>query len=99
MITTGQIAPDFTLPRDGGSSLTLSALRHLRTPDSQMASADEPKEAAAESAAKEADEAGRKLRLAREDAQEAEIGISWKHSRSISTSSIGGAGSVGVSSQ
>ena len=27
MITTGQIAPDFTLPRDGGSSLTLSALR------------------------------------------------------------------------
>ncbi|MBF5003602.1 mechanosensitive ion channel family protein [Diaphorobacter sp. NR2-3-3-1] len=31
--------------------ITLSALRHLRTPDSQMASADEPKEAAAESAA------------------------------------------------
>lgn len=27
MITTGQIAPDFTLPRDGGGSLTLSALR------------------------------------------------------------------------
>ena len=27
MITTGQIAPDFTLPRDGGGSVTLSALR------------------------------------------------------------------------
>ncbi|MGL6208475.1 MAG: peroxiredoxin [Paracoccaceae bacterium] len=27
MITEGQIAPDFTLPRDGGSLLTLSALR------------------------------------------------------------------------
>lgn len=27
MITTGQTAPDFTLPRDGGSSVTLSELR------------------------------------------------------------------------
>lgn len=27
MIETGQIAPDFTLPRDGGGTLTLSALR------------------------------------------------------------------------
>ena len=27
MITQGQIAPDFTLPRDGGSTVTLSALR------------------------------------------------------------------------
>jgi peroxiredoxin Q/BCP len=27
MITQGQIAPDFTLPRDGGSTITLSALR------------------------------------------------------------------------
>ena len=27
MITAGTAAPDFTLPRDGGSSLTLSALR------------------------------------------------------------------------
>ena len=27
MITQGQIAPDFTLPRDGGGTLTLSALR------------------------------------------------------------------------
>ena len=27
MITQGQTAPDFTLPRDGGASLTLSALR------------------------------------------------------------------------
>lgn len=27
MITQGQIAPDFTLPRDGGGSVTLSALR------------------------------------------------------------------------
>ena len=27
MITQGQIAPDFTLPRDGGGSITLSALR------------------------------------------------------------------------
>ena len=28
MITTGQTAPDFTLPRDGGETVTLSALRH-----------------------------------------------------------------------
>ncbi len=27
MITAGQTAPDFTLPRDGGSTLTLSSLR------------------------------------------------------------------------
>lgn len=27
MIQTGQTAPDFTLPRDGGESITLSALR------------------------------------------------------------------------
>jgi peroxiredoxin Q/BCP len=27
MITTGQTAPDFTLPRDGGGTITLSALR------------------------------------------------------------------------
>ena len=27
MITSGQTAPDFTLPRDGGGSVTLSALR------------------------------------------------------------------------
>lgn len=27
MITSGQTAPDFTLPRDGGDSVTLSALR------------------------------------------------------------------------
>jgi peroxiredoxin Q/BCP len=27
MITQGQIAPDFTLPRDGGGTVTLSALR------------------------------------------------------------------------
>jgi peroxiredoxin Q/BCP len=27
MITEGQFAPDFTLPRDGGSTVTLSALR------------------------------------------------------------------------
>lgn len=27
MITQGQIAPDFTLPRDGGGTITLSALR------------------------------------------------------------------------
>ncbi len=27
MITQGQTAPDFTLPRDGGASVTLSALR------------------------------------------------------------------------
>jgi thioredoxin-dependent peroxiredoxin len=27
MITAGQTAPDFTLPRDGGSTVTLSALR------------------------------------------------------------------------
>jgi len=27
MITEGQTAPDFTLPRDGGSTVTLSALR------------------------------------------------------------------------
>lgn len=27
MITTGQTAPDFTLPRDGGTTITLSALR------------------------------------------------------------------------
>ncbi|NJM83944.1 MAG: peroxiredoxin [Tabrizicola sp.] len=27
MIRTGETAPDFTLPRDGGSSITLSALR------------------------------------------------------------------------
>ena len=27
MITAGQTAPDFTLPRDGGATLTLSALR------------------------------------------------------------------------
>ncbi len=27
MITQGQTAPDFTLPRDGGATLTLSALR------------------------------------------------------------------------
>ena len=27
MIAIGAIAPDFTLPRDGGTSLTLSALR------------------------------------------------------------------------
>ncbi len=27
MIATGQTAPDFTLPRDGGASVTLSALR------------------------------------------------------------------------
>ena len=27
MIAEGQMAPDFTLPRDGGTSVTLSALR------------------------------------------------------------------------
>lgn len=27
MVTTGDMAPDFTLPRDGGGDLTLSALR------------------------------------------------------------------------
>jgi thioredoxin-dependent peroxiredoxin len=27
MITAGQTAPDFTLPRDGGATVTLSALR------------------------------------------------------------------------
>ena len=27
MITQGQIAPDFTLPRDGGEQITLSSLR------------------------------------------------------------------------
>ena len=30
MITIGQTAPDFTLPRDGGSNVTLSALRPSR---------------------------------------------------------------------
>mgnify|MGYP003558399100 CR=1 FL=1 len=30
MITIGQTAPDFTLPRDGGGSVTLSALRPSR---------------------------------------------------------------------
>lgn len=30
MITIGQTAPDFTLPRDGGSTVTLSALRPSR---------------------------------------------------------------------
>ncbi len=30
MIETGQTAPDFTLPRDGGGSVTLSALRPSR---------------------------------------------------------------------
>lgn len=30
MLTIGQTAPDFTLPRDGGSNLTLSALRPSR---------------------------------------------------------------------
>ena len=30
MLTIGQTAPDFTLPRDGGSNVTLSALRPSR---------------------------------------------------------------------
>ena len=30
MITTGDIAPDFTLPRDGGTDISLSALRPQR---------------------------------------------------------------------
>ena len=35
MIDLGQLAPDFTLPRDGGGTVTLSALRGGKVSDAE----------------------------------------------------------------